>query len=553
MLFPLEPQERGVGSRIIQRLGIDTIATAPVLRYRTVMNVRTHLFVTTAPMAAIGYASAPPDTRAPQRVDEFEKRDPDSQFMLPYWEKVDAVMDGIDGMKLRDDEFLPRFRDEHADDYKFRQTCAKFTNVYSDIAEGLASKPFEQAVQLIEDEADAARAKTRTPKTPIPEAIRQFQWDVDGSGNNLTVFAAHTFLQGINNAIDWILIDYDKRDPRVRSMADAKRAGRRPYWSHILARNVLSAQSRMIGGDEVITYVKIFEPGSPDHIREFERGVDGNVTWRLWEKRTSPRTEYVMIDTGDISIGIIPMVPFVTGRREGRRWRFTPPMRAAVETAVNLFKQETELEYKSTMSAYSMLAGNGIERPSGPDGKPTSKLLVGPSKVLWSPPRSDGGPAGRWEWIEPSAEILKFLADRVDNTIQQLRELGRQPLTASSSNITVITAAVAAGKAKSAVKAWAYKLSDTLENALKITAMWMAVEYDPTVHVFAEFDDWMEGEDIDALLKMHERNAISTQTLHEEMQRRGVLSSNFTNERETLRLLEDLPRDSAEIDDGETR
>jgi len=196
------------------------------------------------------------------------------------------------------------------------------------------------------------------------------------------------------------------------------------------------------------------------------------------------------------------------------------------------------------MSAYSMLAGNGIEQPKGPDGKPVGKLLVGPSKVLWSPPRADGGPAGRWEWIEPSSEILKFLEERVGKTIQNLRELGRQPLTASSSNITVITAAVAAGKAKSAVKAWAYMLGDTLENALLLTAKWMQERYDPTIHVFAEFDDWMEGEDIDALMGMHERSAISTQTLHEEMQRRGVLSSNFTNERETLRLLNELPRDS---------
>jgi len=226
-------------------------------------------------------------------------------------------------------------------------------------------------------------------------------------------------------------------------------------------------------------------------------------------------------------------------------------MRAAVETAVNLFKQETELEFKSTMSAYSMLAMIGVTQDKTPDGKPKDKVLIGPSKSIIVPPSTTPGQRADVKWIEPSAEILKFLQERIDKTIQQLRELGRQPLTASSSNITVITAAVAAGKAKSAVKAWAYRLGDTLENALNITAMWMAIEYEPTVHVFAEFDDWMEGEDIDALLAMWRPDGdgsrgISTQTLHEEMQRRGVLSSNFTNERETLRLLAELPRDPIE-------
>ena len=515
-----------------------TIATRTVLRYRVAMKL-----LTAKSAIAIGYASSPSDPRAPQPVETFETRGTDSAFMLPYWEKVDAVMDGVEGMKLRGSEFLPKFRDEENEDYKFRQSCAKFTNVYSDIVEGLAAKPFEQAVQLIDDKTD---------QPAIPDTIKDFIWDVDGSGNNLTVFASHTFLQGINNAVDWIMVDHDKRDPNIRSVADAKRAGLRPYWSHILARNVLNVLSRMESGNEVLTYIKILEPGEPQHIREFERtdSYDNSgrkttiVEWRLWQKRTEPRAEYVLIDSGDVSIGEIPMVPFITGRREGRRWRFHPPMRSAVELAINLFKQETELEYKATMSAYSMLAGNGIEQPKGPDGKPVGKLLVGPSKVLWSPPRADGGPAGRWEWIEPSSEILKFLEERVGKTIQNLRELGRQPLTASSSNITVITAAVAAGKAKSAVKAWAYMLGDTLENALLLTAKWMQERYDPTIHVFAEFDDWMEGEDIDALMGMHERSAISTQTLHEEMQRRGVLSSNFTNERETLRLLNELPRDS---------
>lgn len=521
------------------------------------MAVRSHLFVTAAPVA-LGYASQPltvvgetPDPRGVQDAETFERRSADSAHMLKYWDKVDAVLGGVDSMRDNADEFLPRFRDEENEDYTFRKNCTKFTNVYRDIVEGLSAKPFEQMVQLIDDQTDQ-------PK--IPEEIKQFIWDVDGSGNNLTVFAAHTFFEGVNHAVDWIMVDHDKRDPSIRSMADAKARGLRPYWSHVLGRNVLNVQSRIEGGKEVITYIKILEPGEPQHIREFERTDTFDqasrritaVEWRLWQKRGADvngggKHDYILIDSGDVSIGMIPLVPFVTGRRDGRQWRFDPPMRAAVELSVNLFKQESELEYKSTMSAYSMLAGNGIKPPNGPDGKPNTKIAVGPSRVLWSPPRDDGGPAGKWEWIEPSSEILKYLESRVSNTIQQLRELGRQPLTASSSNITVITAAVAAGKAKSAVKAWAFKLKDTLENALLLTAMWMQIKYDPTVHVFAEFDDWMEGEDMNSLLTMRDKGDLSAETLYEEMQRRGVLSSNFTVERERARLLADMPSDGPDV------
>ena len=254
------------------------------------MAVRSHLFVTAAPVA-LGYASQPltvvgetPDPRGVQDAETFERRSADSAHMLKYWDKVDAVLGGVDSMRDNADEFLPRFRDEENEDYTFRKNCTKFTNVYRDIVEGLSAKPFEQMVQLIDDQTDQ-------PK--IPEEIKQFIWDVDGSGNNLTVFAAHTFFEGVNHAVDWIMVDHDKRDPSIRSMADAKARGLRPYWSHVLGRNVLNVQSRIEGGKEVITYIKILEPGEPQHIREFERTDTFDqasrritaVEWRLWQKR----------------------------------------------------------------------------------------------------------------------------------------------------------------------------------------------------------------------------------------------------------------------------
>lgn len=516
------------------------------------MTIR-HLHLTTSSVVALGFATQPEQDSNKRTVEELEKRSSDSAHMEKYWDKVDAILDGLDGMKMHAESFLPKFRNEDNDDYKFRLQCATMTNVYEDIVGSLAAKPFEQAIQLIESEDDAKRLEIETPLSPVPQEIKDFCWNVDGSGNNLTVFAAHTFYTGINNAIDWIMVDMDKRDPSVVSIADAKRRGLTPYWSHILARNVLDVRSKMEGNKEVLTYAKILEPGDPDHIREFERADDG-VEWRLWRKLSEGNAhEYVLVDSGEVSIGVIPLVKFVTGRREGRQWRFKPPMQAAVELQIQMFKQESGLEHASQLTAYPMLAANGVEAPvDQTTGKPDYKVAVGPNRVLWSRPSVDGAPAGNWSYVEPGSESLKFLEQRISNTEQRLRELGRQPLTASSSNITVITAAVAAGKAKSAVKQWAYMLKDTLENALIMTCAYMGIgKYDPTVHVFAEFDDWMEGEDIEALLEMHKpddagRRAISTKTLHEEMQRRGVLSSNFTSERETIRLLAEYPSDGME-------
>lgn len=501
-----------------------------------------HLLASTALCG--GFASQPvlqaavEDAMDLPSFDGIDKRSLDSAAMVPYWDQVDTLIDGIDAMRKAGDKYLPRFIDEGDPEFTFRLRMTKMTNIYRDIIEGLSSKPFEEVVQLIDTTGEGK-------DTAIPADIKTFINDVDGSGNNLTVFAGATFFNGINGAIDWIHVDHPKRNENVVTLADARRAGVRPYWSHILGRNVLDVKSEVIGGNETLTYFKVLEPGQPDQIREFERnGSTGNVTWTLYRKikdATASTDRWVIADSGDISIGVIPMVPFSTGRRDGRSWKFFPAMQDAADLQVELYQQESGLKFAKVLTAYPMLAANGISPPKDATGNP-KKLAVGPNRVLYATPDASGK-VGNWAYVEPGSESLKFLGDDIKETIQQLRELGRQPLTAQSGNITVITAAVAAGKAKSAVKAWAFKLKDSLENALLYTALWMSVTYDPAVHVFTEFDDFMEGDDLETLNGARERGDISRVTYYEELRRRSVLSSNFTAEREEARLLAELPSD----------
>lgn len=478
-------------------------------------------------------------------LDPKTKRSPDSGAMLPYWDKVDAIIDGVEAMRREAKTFLPKFSTEADIDYAFRLKCTTMTNVYRDIVEGLSSKPFEQSVVLVEDQGEQ--------KVAVPQSMKQFSYDVDGAGNNLTVFAAETFFNGINSAIDWIMIDHDKAPGNgPLSVAERNKLGLRAYWSHVLGRNVLEVRSRVVRNREILTYIRILEPGSPDCVREFWN-TDGKVTWELSERReqvpVNSDTMFVRIDGGTLSIDEIPLVPFITGRRDGRTWKIFPALQDAADLQVELYQKESNLKYAEILTAFPMLAANGMEPPIDPTtNKPMLDVPTGPNRVLWA--KSDGnGRVGSWSYVEPGAMSLEFLAKRIDTTIANLRELGRQPLTASSSNITVITAAVAAGKAKSAVRAWAYKLKDTLEQALRITCKFTGEKYDPVVYVFIDFDDWTEGGDAETLLTMSEKGKISDETLWEEMTRRGVLSTNFTAVRERERLLRQVPGD-AEIVNG---
>ena len=463
------------------------------------------------------------------------QRSDDIQSMMDYWDQVDTIVEGYQAIKKAGPTYLPRFPDECNDDYEFRLKLTKFTNIYRDVLEGLATKPFEEEITLIGGDA-------------IPKEATDFIENVDGAGNNLTMFSALTFFNGINDAIHWIFVDYPTVEPgAVMSVQEARDKNIKPFWSHVLARNVLEVRTKMSGAEELLSYIRIFEPAgdddSEDHVRVFNRYDNGIVTWELFVRNPDykeAKDEFVLEKAGVLSISVIPMVPFITGRRNGRTFSFSPVMRDAADLQIDLYQDESALKFIKTLAGYPMLAANGMKPALGADGKPL-KVAIGPKMILYGVPDGNGN-HGEWKFIEPTANSLEFLQKSIAQTKQDLRELGRQPLTALSSQLTTVTTSVAAGKAKSAVTAWALALKDALENAMKITMEFMKVEKEVEVNVYTGFDNILDdGSDLDALNAARDRGDLSQETYLGEYKRRKVLAPEFNFEAEKARQLQELP------------
>lgn len=463
--------------------------------------------------------------------DDLLKRAPDIATMVPYWDKVSAIVTGLSAMRAAGTDYLPKFKAEEKEDYEVRLGMSKFTNIYRDVLEGLATKPFEEEITLIGGD------------DKIPEEIKSFVEDVDGSGNNLSMFSALTFFNGINYAIDWIFVDYPTIEQGVvMNRAEAKKRNIKPFWSHVLAKNVLEVRTEIIGSKEVINYIRIHEPdvtGKDGYVREFQKTGDV-VSWKLYNiSEAIPVVE----KEGVLSIPVIPLVPFMTGRRDGKSFKFFPAMQDAADLQITLYQNESALEYIKNLACYPMLAANGMKPTKDAAGNP-EKVAIGPMRVLYGVPDGAGG-HGTWQYIEPAANSMEFLKKDISATKQDLRELGRQPLTALSTQLTTVTTSIAAGKARSAVTAWALGLKDTLENALVITAMWMKNEtYDPEVNVYTGFDNVLDdGSDLEALATARENRDISQQTYLFELKRRKVLSPEFNYQDELKRILNEIPSD----------
>ncbi len=477
--------------------------------------------------------------------DEIAKRSKDSAAMLPYWNLVDDLVKGKDAVIASGKKYLPQFDNELTPDYNTRLALAQFTNVYRDIVENLACKPFEKSVTLPEGDDNAA----------VPPQIKNFIEDVDGSGNDITEFASQNFFNAINYSVDWIFIDYpDIEIDGVRTVEQERQLGIRPFWTHVLGLNVLEAKSMMINGKEEWSLIRIFEPDEDtNRVRKMWRNEVG-AFFEIWKEVLDPKVNkkrFMLEKSGPITIGMIPMVMCYTGRRDGKRYYFYPPMRDAADMQVELYQQESGNKFIRTIAAYPMLAGNGVKPELGADKKPLP-IGIGPMRTLYAPPDGNGK-FGQWSFLSPDASLMTYLDTSSEKTTNKLRELGRQPLTAQSGNLTVITTAVAAGKAKSAVGAWAVSEKNALEQALYITGLWYSIKgYDkPVVDVYLDFDDFSDtAEDKTALRAMRDKGDLSQRTYWNEMKRRGTLSDDFDAEKEEKALLEELPGDEELDADG---
>lgn len=478
--------------------------------------------------------------------------------MQPYWQKAQTMLDGVEAMRLAGKRYLPAFPKERKDHYEFRRANAKFTNVFRDIVENLASKPFAKLCKLNDEKAS--------------EQLLDLAQDIDAAGNNLHVFAENLMFNGIAKAIDYILVDYTAL-PDNLTVAEEKSMNARPYWVRYAAESVIEARTEMIDGKEQFVRVRLLEPSveqdgewgekTVERVRVFWRPLIaevgakkgapkryGSPRWQLHEKTViENRIVWKVIGEGTLRIPMIPLVPYVVGRRKAASWRFDPPMKDAADVQEKHYQQETNLENVKDRMCFPVLVGMGVPRKDE-QGKEV-EIPYGPSTVLFAPVLGEGK-HGDWKLLEPSAESMKFLASDLDATERRLRELGRQPLTAQSGNLTVVTTAVAAQKANSAVQAWAWNLKDALEQAFRFTCMWLNDDVsEPDVFVHTDFGiELADGTSMDRIIKMRQARDLDRQTLWTEAQRRGDLSTDFNPEEAEKRLREEEP-DPDEIEEVE--
>lgn len=484
----------------------------------------------------------------------------DYQKMQEYWKMVDVILGGAQAMRNNAGTYLPRYQNETQKDYAERIAWAPLTNIYADISRNLASKPFAKQLNVGDETPDAIKGAIDVATNVRQPALID---NIDGRGNNLHAFASSVFKSGIDDGLTWVMVDYSAandlaEDPdraAPRSQAEEKALGLRPFWLHLPALKVLAAYSDFDNGTEILVHVRIDESTkvrngwgetATERVRVINRekladGTYGAATWALYEKQQQEDKSEAWVETdhGVYSIGVIPMVCFFTGERDGSSFVVAPPLRDLAYMQVEEFQQESALKTAKMLTAFPMLVGEGVSNP-GADPETGQKVIVpvGPRTVLFPGSNSSGGNA-TFKFIEPSATSLKFLEDSLATFRKEMRDLGMQPLT--EANLTVITTANVAMKASSAVQAWAILFQDALEQCFTLTSLWLREPDTTDVLIHTDFAiDGTDSTQPEVLLKAVSQAVLSKRTARAEFKRRSILSDEFDEDAEEQRIAEEM-------------
>ena len=438
---------------------------------------------------------------------QVNERDPRMNNMASTWPKLEALKGGTPAMRKANKAYLPPQPKEDAEDYAYRLATSTLFPAFMRTCGVMAGKPFSKELTL----------------NKVPAAVEQLLSDVDGQGRSLHAFASDVFADcGIEFGFGGILVDFTKTEEDVKTVADEKRAGLRPYWVHIKKDQILGYKAENRGGTMVLTQLRIAEQREVDDgefgvsyvdvVRVYYPG-----RWELYQIATDGKS-WVIVEEGKMSIGVIPFVPLY-GVRLGFMEGVSPLLDLA-DLNIKHWQQQSDQDDSTRFARKRMVAFIGVSD--------IDKEVTAASNYAMSIPQG-----GDLKVVQGSAESVTVGRTELTALEQQMIQTGAELLVALPGQRTATEASNDAEANKSMLQSIVENFEDALDAALQLTSDWLGAGEGGTVSLFKDFSvNSLSDASAQLVLNMNMQGLITKETALKEMQRRAVLSADLDTETE---------------------
>jgi hypothetical protein len=490
--------------------------------------------------------------------------------MVDDWTLIADIRAGWRAIKAAGRKYLPKYSKESDKAYALRLDSTPWRPEFVDALRNLCSKPFTKEVAL---------------QGEVAPPIKDLAEDIDGCGNSLHAFAHSTFTDGVADGLVAIYVTWpdpvsaqvETNAAGVATAAAEKKAGLRPYWVRINAKDILALYTKKVGGRDVVRHIRIseclvmqdkFAETISERIRiiEIDPATETPV-FRLYEKHVDPDTKEVtwpLIQSGAISLPEIPISLYFTGERCGN-YQVRPPLADLANMQMEIYRALSREDEILTYAGSPMLKATGMKPPNSTQqlisfvageqvltNVPDYEMELGPKVVLFAEPGVEGAKPD-FDFIQPAAANITAVSANVNDKIDHFRHLALQPTTPKSGRLLATASAIDAAKAHSAVETWANGLKDVLEQAFTFTCEWLKIAQTVEVSVHTDFGIDVEGVDeYGNLIVMNANGRLSDETLWQEGQRRGILGPQFDGAKEKTLVAANVKTRVAQMTDPKT-
>jgi hypothetical protein len=441
--------------------------------------------------------------------------------MQADWELARALLGGTSAMRAAGKKFLPKWPSEEQNAYENRLATAVLFPAYQRTVTTLTGKPFSKPVTIGED---------------VPSNVRDWLADVDLQGRNIDAFAADLMQVGLGYGLGGILVDFPTKADDVRTVADERAAGLRPYMVEIMPWQVLGWKESRKNGAWVLDQLRIMEcvdepdPQDPwatvkvDQVRVLEPGK-----WATYRQQ-GEKKEWLLHKEGTTTINFIPYVP-VYGERTGFMMG-KPPLIEVAHLNTAHWQSASDQQTILHIARVPILTVIGAEDGVNAAGQPVPwKLEVGASSAVRLPKDGD------MKFVEHTGAAIEAGQKDLDALEERMRQAGAELLVLSPGKVTATQVATENAVGMCALQRIVQGLEDALDTALDYMAKWVKAEDGGHVSLFNDFGAATLAEaSADLLLKANQAGKLSDETFHAELQRRGIVSSDVPWQEERDRL-----------------
>lgn len=453
--------------------------------------------------------------------------------MAGEWAMTEALMGGTAVMRAAAENFLPKWSKEEADTYDARLKSATLFPAFKRTVGVMAGKPFSKQL-TIKDDVPA----------PIKEILEN---DVDRHKTNFHSWAADAFNHTLAHGIAGCLVDFPVTNGALRTVADERAAGAKPYLTFIKHNQVLGWKYQLVNGVNILTQIRIMECVEEDE-GEFgtvetpqvrvinsppvgENGVKGpNCTWQLWRERikaNSTEKEWYTYQEGVLTIDEIPYVPFY-GDRESEFMCGRSPLIDLAYLNVKHWQSQSDQDTILHVARVPLLVITGADE--------NSSVTIGASTASKLPAEGD------MKYVEHTGKAIDSGQKSLDALQEQMIETGAELLVKQPGKRTATESANDAEGNKSELQMIAERFEDSLDQVVYFIGKWMKLDAPGHVELFKDFASWSLTDASTALItSWQQAGLITKKTAIQELQRRGQLSADIDPEEELDAVEEEGP------------